>query len=127
MVNAAMWISFAPIKERFSTYYFGDLLHQDIWCDMLSIVYSLMYLPGTVLASWSFQRYGFRNGLLIGAFLQALGGWLRFVSTGTEERCRFGHYGYTLLIVGQALAALSQPYFTNSVTKFTSIWSLTPA
>lgn len=118
IINAVMWITFAPIQLSTITFY-GIDKNRVNW---LALAYQVLYLPGTAMASYSISRFGFKNGLVHGCILNTLGAWLRWLSTKSDSEERFGEYSYVCLMIGQSLAGLAQPYFTNTPAKFAGEW-----
>jgi hypothetical protein len=57
------------------------------------------------------ENNGLKAGVFLGALLQAIGCWIRcggFAFHGTSKET-----DYTLVLIGQAVASLSQPFITN--------------
>jgi FLVCR family MFS transporter 7 len=116
IANAILWITFATIADISATYFSVDSTR----INMLSIVYMITYPPGYILATWIFDKYGLRKGLLFGAVVQAGGAWLRYFSTSGDSNSSSNAYIY--LIIGQTVSGLVQPIYTNSPTKVAADW-----
>ena len=117
MLNAVIWISFAPIANLVQAYY--DVSATAV--NMCSLSFMILYLPGTMLASSVIERRGLRSGIMLGATLNAVAAVVRYSSTlivsnsdtsGTSISVRHGAFG--LLLFGQCIGALAQPTLVNS-------------
>ena len=113
--NAIQWICFAPINSLVQQYFAVD--SQKV--NALSICFLALYLPGTILAMWIFNRFSLRTGLLVGSWMTAIGGWVRFAS-GFGDTASGAAYGG--LLFGQCISALAQPFFTNVPAMVASRW-----
>lgn len=116
MGNAMVWIAFAPIASITADYYGVSTTA----VNMLSVVYLILFVPGTYLGSLLYARIGLRQTLLWANALCLVGTALRYGSAhddGSPSRA-----GYPLLLVGQALAGLVQPVYVNAASKIASVW-----
>jgi hypothetical protein len=113
--NAIQWISFAPISSLVGQYFQVN----DTKVNALSICYLALYLPGTFLSMWTFNKYSLRAGLLVGAFMTVVGGWIRYGSSFGDVPSGAAYGG---LLFGQCISGLSQPFFTNIPAKVGSRW-----
>eukprot|EP01136_Pigoraptor_vietnamica_P017044 Opistho-1_new@61670 len=112
--NAALWISFSPIADITSAYYDRSLT----LVNLLSQIFMICYLPLGFTSSWALDDKGLRYGVLIGAVLNFVGAWVRYVSDFVPGRD--GSFG--VLFVGQTLAACAQPFILNAPTKLAAVW-----
>lgn len=118
LLNAVLWISFAPIEPLVRTYYGVDTSY----VNALSATFMVLYLPGSVLGMYLMHRYSLRTSLLTGAALQAAGGWLRYLGTVLVHSRVAPVGGFATLLIGQCLAGLAQPIFTNAPAKLAGDW-----
>eukprot|EP00468_Gymnochlora_sp_CCMP2014_P003640 CAMPEP_0167754196 /NCGR_PEP_ID=MMETSP0110_2-20121227/8133_1 /TAXON_ID=629695 /ORGANISM="Gymnochlora sp., Strain CCMP2014" /LENGTH=485 /DNA_ID=CAMNT_0007640043 /DNA_START=8 /DNA_END=1465 /DNA_ORIENTATION=- len=116
LVNAAIWISFASINSITREYYGVN----DSAVNMLSVVYMILYIPGSFLASYLFVKLGLRGTMLTANVLNLLGAVLRYASAKNDQHPNDGGFG--LLIVGQSLCGLVQPIFVNASAKIAATW-----
>jgi MFS transporter, FLVCR family, feline leukemia virus subgroup C receptor-related protein len=117
MTNAMVWISFAPISSPVRGYYgISKLL-----VNMLSMIFMALYIPGSLLANYLFAMRGTRFTLCTGAVLTAAGCAIRIASTKTDTEAA-ADAPYAWLMLGQCLAALAQPVFTNAPARIASEW-----
>lgn len=113
-LNGTFWLTFAPIEPIASTY-FGV---STTWVNALSAIFMLLYAPGSILSTYATHTTSLRGTMLMAAALMAASGWLRAASAYAGA----GAGAFALLFVGQSLAALAQPAFTNSPAKLASEW-----
>jgi FLVCR family MFS transporter 7 len=88
--------------------------------DMCSVVFMIVYVPGTIITCYLLDNYGVRWGLIIAAVIQAAAAWLRYFSAKNDTSAVSGGYG--ILLSGSIIAGLVQPVFTNSPARLSSIW-----
>ncbi|RUS34476.1 major facilitator superfamily domain-containing protein [Jimgerdemannia flammicorona] len=109
------WLTFGPVAALVVEYYNIDYNALN-W---LSNVYAVTYVVISGAIGWSFDKFGIRWSLVVGALLNLLGAWLRyfavFVTNNSSGR-------FALTMVGQFVAALAAPYFLNMPTKYVALW-----
>ncbi|XP_045189927.2 solute carrier family 49 member A3-like [Mercenaria mercenaria] len=113
--NAMMWITFAAAADTTITFYRISSLQ----LNMLSMTFMFATVPLGFVASWVLDTFGLRTSLLISAWLNGLGGLLRNISTLDvipED------HAYTVLLIGQILAACAQPFVMFAPTKLAALW-----
>jgi len=112
--NAFIWICFAPIvaqvRERYSV---GDFA-----VNFLSLIFMILYAPGTFLATYVIDRYGLRVCLIVGAALNMVSAWVRYASAFIADP----HAAFAVLMLGQALGGIAQPIFTNLPSRIAGDW-----
>lgn len=111
--NAFLWISFSPIFANVSTFW-GVSAAVVNW---FSLSFLILYLPGALIASVVTERWGLRSAIVLGAAGNALGAWIRYAGAALRSPVGFG-----IAIVGQCVAALAQPVFTNSPARLSADW-----
>ncbi len=79
----------------------------------------ITYLPGTVLSSWQRSKYGLRYSILFGNCLTVAGCALRACSALIPAQ---GGGRFALALLGQCIAGLGQPYFTNMPSSIAGTW-----
>ena len=85
---------------------------------MLSVVFMILYAPGSYMAMYTITKYGLRTTILVGASLNAIGAWIRYSSVFAASDPELPSFaGYAVLLLGQTLPALAQPLFTNVPAK----------
>jgi len=112
--NAVLWLSFSPIVSHVQLRF--DV--SNLAANMLSLVFLILYAPGTVLAVFLMERFGLRVCLATGAVLNAVSAWLRYAGCFPASL----HGGFAVLMAGQCLGALVQPIFTNLPSRIAGDW-----
>ncbi|GAB5361541.1 hypothetical protein AAMO2058_000721800 [Amorphochlora amoebiformis] len=116
LMNAVIWITFAPINSITGNFY--DV--NDTAVNMLSVVYMIVYIPGTYLSSFLFWRVGLRWTILAANILNVLGATLRLASVKNNMEQNIN--GYVLLLIGQTLCGLGQPIYVNGSARIAATW-----
>ncbi|KAM6952194.1 solute carrier family 49 member A3 [Lycodopsis pacificus] len=115
--NATLWLTFAPVADQ-SAKFLGASLEEVNW---LSLVYMVVAIPLSFGTTWMLDTLGLRTTLILGAWLNMFGALLRFVGasiyTGHDSTVR-----YLLVMLGQTLGALAQPFIIFTPTKMAALW-----
>ena len=85
----------------------------DFEINMVANLYLIMFLPGLALCTYSFDKLGVRNAVLIGAILQGVGAALKYFINMS---------GFWIVLLGQSLAAIAQPTFISSPALVSTWW-----
>ena len=109
--NAIHGMTFAPIESQ--TKQFFNISTTAV--NALAIVCSFVYTAGTILSIWLSRKYSLRTIMIIGSILN-LGVFIRILSLIQPN------YGYSALLIGQILPAISAPFFLNSAALFAARW-----
>eukprot|EP00005_Dracoamoeba_jomungandri_P003517 CAMPEP_0174258512 /NCGR_PEP_ID=MMETSP0439-20130205/7488_1 /TAXON_ID=0 /ORGANISM="Stereomyxa ramosa, Strain Chinc5" /LENGTH=437 /DNA_ID=CAMNT_0015342045 /DNA_START=49 /DNA_END=1362 /DNA_ORIENTATION=- len=109
VANAITWITFSPISDKVQDFYDLD---SNIYVNLLSISFMIVYIPLTFPASWAIDQIGLRFGLLTGAFFTFIGAWVRVC----------GEWSFYPIYVGQILAAIGQPFILNAPPSLALSW-----
>ncbi len=99
--NQMLWLTFAPLTTE-AARHFGVSEGAVGW---LSEVFPLLYVVLALPAGFALDRW-FRPTLGGGALLMTLGGFLRLLGGG-----------FAVVLVGQVLVAVAQPFIQNAITK----------
>lgn len=102
------WLAFASISEISKEFYHVSTLG----IDFLSIIYMVVFIVLSLPASYIIDKYGLKEGLLIGAYLTGVFGLLK----------GFGGSNYTLVVIAQFGLAVAQPFILNALTKLGALW-----
>jgi FLVCR family MFS transporter 7 len=114
MSNVMMWVSFSPIEDLAGKYYDVSSTVMDLLSTTFLINFVLLSFP----TSWLINKKGLRYSLVIGAFLNMLGGVIRAVGDFMEDsESRFG-----ILFLGQFIAAAAQPVILSCPTVLAAQW-----
>jgi MFS family permease len=119
--NALLWITFASVANG-SSRFFGVGIG---WVNVLSVSFMILYLPGSILASYIITRWGLRRLMVIGAALNLLSAAVRYAGVGYVQfidSAGGGTVGFAILLLGQCIGAMAQPLFTNAPVKLAGVW-----
>ncbi len=108
IVSNILWVSFAPVTSHAMKFY-GVTEFKIIF---LSLIFLIVYIPVSFLASWIIDKYDFKIGAGIGATFNGVFGFLRF----------FAGDSYILILIFQVGLAFAQPFLLNSITKLSTNW-----
>ncbi|CAB4495709.1 uncharacterized protein OCT59_005674 [Rhizophagus irregularis] len=110
--NAVLWITFGPCLYIFMAHY-NQITPSYInaLATVYMVVYPILLLPVLKI----FDKWGLRQGVLIGAFLNALGTFLRFLGS-------FEASGFWLLFLGQTLTAIAGVFILGVPPKLANTW-----
>lgn len=107
-VMQMQWLTFAPVARQARDLYGVSGLS----IDLLSLVFMLVFLLGSIPASWVIDARGVKFAVRVGAALTA---------TFAVLKGAFAE-SYALVLVAQVGLALGQPFLLNASTKFASDW-----
>jgi predicted MFS family arabinose efflux permease len=109
--NSIHGMTFAPIESQTKQFY--NISTTEV--NALAIVCSFVYTVGTILSIWLSRKYSLRIIMIIGSILN-LGVFIRVLSLIKPDQ------GYSALMIGQILPAISAPFFLNSASLFAARW-----
>jgi MFS family permease len=109
--NAMVWITFSPIATISQRQWNVNVQ----WINGLSLVFMIVYIPGSPIAGFMLDFFGMRIGVSIGALLNAIGAWVRVAGSGDSNY-------FAILFVGQTLAALAQCFILSVPPKISANW-----
>ena len=119
VTNSIMWISFAPIVPNTKQFY-G--VQGDLPINMLSMIFMIAYFPASILQIWVINKWGLRCALTAAASMGLVAGWLRYISSVKAIFGEQKHLAFSVLFFGQTVAAIAQPFFTNTAAKMAGEW-----
>jgi fucose permease len=109
-MSGACWVVVSPISVSIAKAY-----HQSpTVVSLISMSYMLFYVIVNFPSNWMLDVKGVRTGVLVGAILTSL---------GSAIRCLV-FYDFYLVILGQFLCAIGQPFILNATTKVAVRWFL---
>lgn len=107
------WLTHAPIARAADVFYKGHFNPESFFnVDFLASSYMIFYLFFCIPASYYIDTHGIVKGIGLGAILTAAGGILKGVA-GTS---------FIIVIIGQILLAIGQPFVINAATALTARW-----
>jgi MFS family permease len=78
----------------------------------ISLVFLMVYIPITFLATWLIDKYEFKIGASLGALFMGVFGFLRFIADDD----------YILALIFTIGIAIAQPFLLNTITKLSANW-----
>ena len=118
--NSLIWVTFAPISNL-TEIYIGGSVGNISAVNTLALVFSIFYLPGSILCAYLNNAYNLKFTLTVGGILTVFGTFLRLIA-GLCRNDINSNSVYTLFIIGQILSALAQPIFVNVCAYIASLW-----
>lgn len=112
--NGILWITFAPIVTYARNYYDTDVFI----IDGLSLVFMAVFVPLGFAASWALNTLGLRRSVVVFAWVNMIGGWVRYLG----EFGKTPHERLAIVYVGQILAAIAQPVILDCPTLMAATW-----
>jgi len=116
-MNSVTLITFSAVSTTAARYY--DVSTTAI--NALVVVFAIAYIPGYPLASWVFMKHHTRRAILVGGAFTAVGSAVRLLSVESLERDGQSRT-FVWLMVGQCIAALANPFFTNAPARISADW-----
>ena len=126
--NAFATISFAAIQQESTSVY--NVSPQAI--NMFSLLFQILYLPGTILSIYMFKRFGLRKSFIFASIFQFIGSIFRYISVNhtilskfsfiTNNNNNFTHFPYAISIFGTCFIGMVQPFYTNSASRIPAEW-----
>nr|XP_057920307.1 solute carrier family 49 member A3 [Doryrhamphus excisus] len=113
--NATLWLTFAPVADQ-SAQYLNATLNQINW---LSVVYMVVAIPLSFGTTWMLDTIGLRVTIILGSWLNMFGAVIRIFGSPPGEN--FKIY-YSVVMLGQTLAAVAQPLIIFTPTKMAALW-----
>lgn len=121
MSSVILWVSFAPISNLVQDFFDQDsFAHSVTAVNLFANIFYIMYAPGTILGNISVSYFGIRNTFIIASSVTALGAFLRYVATIANDLSQLEVY--YLMFLGQALAAIVQPFLLNMPATISMLW-----
>ncbi len=109
MSTQIVWLNFAgivsPQMESIFHVGYGPL-------SLMSGLWPLVFIPVSIPTGLMVDRMGFKKTVTIGGLILVVFSWMRLLSGGSFE----------LLFVFESLAALSQPFVFNGISKLAGNW-----
>ena len=116
--NAYQWIHLNIIGNVVIRFYNeslpGDSFQQATAIDWLSMIYMLAYIPLIFPATWLLDKKGLRITLICGAFLNALGAWIKCACVSTDR--------FAVLMFAQTICAIAQIFILGIPARLAAVW-----
>lgn len=105
------WLSFSALSSL-TAQWFG--LSSQAPVNWLSTVVLFAYVAATPAVLYVLEKHSLKTALYACAALLVVGSWLRYAGTYTQK--------YGLVMAGQVLIGLAQPFALSTPTHFTNSW-----
>jgi len=106
-MNQIVWVCFVAIPSSTSNRF--DVNTTSV--NFLAMVFPILFFPGLLLSSLTMEKYSLRGTMLIASIMMTTGCIVRFL--GVVLPSSEGHESYALILVGQSVVALAQPFVLN--------------
>ena len=110
------WLTFAPVSATTATF-FGVSLSSVNW---LSTGFLFAFVAATPATLFTLNRYGPRGAIIVASVLVAIGSWVRYAGTRAGSDSEGGRFG--IVVLGQVLIGLAQPFVLAAPTRFSEMW-----
>ncbi len=111
LISQLLWLTFAPISSEMTDLY--DVSAFDI--SLLSLVWPLIFVIFAIPVGIFIDKKGFKTSVEVGALFLAVFAVLRVFSPSFDNN-------FTILLISQSGAAVSQPFIFGSITKLAVSW-----
>jgi len=111
LTSQLLWLTFAPLSSEMAILY--NVTVFDI--SLLSLVWPLVFVITAIPVGIFIDKKGFKISVEVGALFLAVFSIVRIFSVTLE-------YNFTILLLSQIGAAISQPFIFGSITKLASAW-----
>jgi len=132
LLNNAVCYTAASVHLVARRYYHGSDNDDESTYDLSTLVttYFLTYCIFSFPSSWFVERWGLKAGVLVGAWLQVTGCFIRVLATPLIHAQVDGeppiddqpHGDLWLLLIGQVIASLGQGFFVNPPPLLAAVW-----
>ena len=108
VISNILWTTYAPVTTHAMEFYGVD----EFLVIFISLVFLIVYIPITFLATWLINKFEFKIGASLGALLMGVFGFLRFIADNN----------YILALIFSIGIAIAQPFLLNTITKLSANW-----
>ncbi len=108
VISNILWTTYAPVTTHAMEFYGVD----EFLVIFISLVFLIVYIPITFLATWLIDKFEFKIGASIGAIFMGVFGFLRFIAGNN----------YILALIFSIGIAIAQPFLLNTITKLSANW-----
>jgi FLVCR family MFS transporter 7 len=119
--NAINWICYSVIANLTGNFYSID--YEQV--NFLSLAYMIIGIPSGFFSFWFIDSFGIRSSINLGVWFNFAGSVLKLLTSIENVSGSLiidTKYGYAVLMLGQCVCALSQPFLLFITTKFANSW-----
>lgn len=106
------WLTFAAISDTASQFFRVS----ESAINWLSTAFLFSFVVAAPFTVWVLNHYGPKASILVASVLTLAGNWIRYAGT----RAGNGHFG--VVMFGQILIGLAQPFVLASPTRYSQTW-----
>lgn len=118
--NALVLLSWSPISDKASDFW-GGISNTAV--NSLAVSFQVMYIPGTILATYTMKRSDLRSTMLLGGSLTTVGCVIRWIGAFARENGSISPVlSYVIVLFGTLMVAASQPFYLNMPAKIAGSW-----
>lgn len=110
------WLTFSPVAT-IASQYMDVNMSAITW---LANCATLIYIAISASTGWVFERYGMKACFLLATATNILGSWIRYFGTFAPV-----HQRYPIIMFGQCIASIAEPFIMNIGTHFAAVWFAT--
>ncbi|KAI7901997.1 major facilitator superfamily domain-containing protein [Cokeromyces recurvatus] len=110
------WLTFSPVASL-AAEYMNVSMSSITW---LANCATLIFIAISTFTGWVFERYGMKACFLFAACTSILGSWIRYFGTFAPI-----HQRYAIIMFGQCIASIAEPFIMNIGTHFAAVWFAT--
>jgi FLVCR family MFS transporter 7 len=119
--NAINWIIYGSIADSTARYYSID--YDQV--NFLSLVYMIIAIPSGFFSFWFIDNFGIRTSINLGSWFNLIGAVIKVLTSldsADGKPLIDKNNAYAVLMVGQSLCALAQPFLIFISAKFANSW-----
>ncbi|KAI8073497.1 major facilitator superfamily domain-containing protein [Gilbertella persicaria] len=110
------WSTFSPVSS-ISAEYMDVSISSITW---LSNCATLIFIAISICTGWIFEHYGMKTCFLLAGATNIIGSWIRYFGTFAPL-----HQRYAIIMFGQCVASIAEPFIMNIGTHFAAVWFAT--
>ena len=121
ITNAINWICYSSIADFTAQFYSID--YDSV--NYLSLVYLIISIPSGFFSFILIDNFGLRASINLGAWINFIGAFIRIFSSLNPSDSNYlinPSNRYLVVMIGQCLCALAQPFILFVSTKFSNTW-----
>ncbi|CAK4030668.1 MFS general substrate transporter [Lecanosticta acicola] len=106
------WLTFAAVSDTSSQFFRVS----ESAVNWLSIAFLFAFVAAAPFTIWLLNHHGPKASILLASILTLAGNWIRYAGT------RAGHGYFGVVMFGQILIGLAQPFVLASPTRYSQMW-----
>ena len=111
------WLTFAPVSTSSASYFAVS----ETAINWLSTAFLFAFVVATPAVIWILNRGGPKPAIVVASGLILAGNWIRYAGSRAREEGA-GRGGYGMVMFGQILIGLAQPFVLSAPTRYSDLW-----